>query len=266
MSSVSYLFYSRVNCFPPWSHHLFLWLPPGHESLIFKPKKNLELGDYKINLKLTDNQNKDQVTTLDVLVCDCEGVVNNCKRTGLYTEAGLQVPAILGILGGILALLSKCSWRMAQPWSCRMRRLHLTEHFRGKWSETGQQPSSLKSTGAEASYFGVRSVPQGRLLKLKCIQITCASLYIHENSDPVGRGWGPGDADIAGPRTNSEEQGLGVLSSAAVSEPATSHHRLCVPSGEGVTEEVEGTYLEIAHITFTYILSAQHSHTWKFPF
>nr|XP_036881250.1 cadherin-1 isoform X1 [Manis javanica] len=78
---------------------------PGHESLIFKPKKNLELGDYKINLKLTDNQNKDQVTTLDVLVCDCEGVVNNCKRTGLYTEAGLQVPAILGILGGILALL-----------------------------------------------------------------------------------------------------------------------------------------------------------------
>lgn len=53
-----------------------------------------------------DNQNKDQVTTLDILVCDCEGAVNNCMRAG-YVEAGLQVPAILGILGGILALLSK---------------------------------------------------------------------------------------------------------------------------------------------------------------
>lgn len=88
------------------SHHLFLLLPPAHESLILKPKKTLELGDYKINLKLTDNQNKDQVTTLDVFVCDCEGVVNSCKRTAPYAEAGLQVPAILGILGGILALLS----------------------------------------------------------------------------------------------------------------------------------------------------------------
>lgn len=73
-----------------------------------KPKKTLELGDYKINLKLVDNQNKDQVTTLDVLVCDCEGAVNNCMRAN-YVEAGLQVPAILGILGGILALLRKCS-------------------------------------------------------------------------------------------------------------------------------------------------------------
>nr|XP_042133563.1 cadherin-1 isoform X3 [Peromyscus maniculatus bairdii] len=77
---------------------------PAQESLILKPKKALELGDYKINLKLMDNQNKDQVTTLDIVVCDCEGTVNNCMRAG-YVEAGLQVPAILGILGGILALL-----------------------------------------------------------------------------------------------------------------------------------------------------------------
>ncbi|ERE79769.1 cadherin-1 [Cricetulus griseus] len=77
---------------------------PAQESLILKPKKALELGDYKINLKLMDNQKKDQVTTLDIIVCDCEGAVNNCMRSG-YVEAGLQVPAILGILGGILALL-----------------------------------------------------------------------------------------------------------------------------------------------------------------
>uniref|UniRef100_A0A8C8ZLD3 Cadherin-1 n=1 Tax=Prolemur simus TaxID=1328070 RepID=A0A8C8ZLD3_PROSS len=77
---------------------------PGQESIILKPKKTLEFGEYKINLKLTDNQNKDQVTTLDVSVCDCEGTVRNCVKSQ-YVEAGLQVPAILGILGGILALL-----------------------------------------------------------------------------------------------------------------------------------------------------------------
>ncbi|XP_007110828.2 cadherin-1 isoform X2 [Physeter macrocephalus] len=76
-----------------------------HESLIFKPKKTLEVGDYKINLKLIDNQNKDQVTTLDVHVCDCEGVVSNCRQAGPSAQAGLQLPAILGILGGILAFL-----------------------------------------------------------------------------------------------------------------------------------------------------------------
>ncbi|XP_036202270.1 cadherin-1 isoform X1 [Myotis myotis] len=78
---------------------------PEHESLIMKPKKTLELGDYKINLRLEDNQNKDQVTTLEVYVCDCEGAVSSCKRNAAIVEGGLQLPAILGILGGILALL-----------------------------------------------------------------------------------------------------------------------------------------------------------------
>lgn len=74
------------------------------ESLILQPRKDLEIGEYKINLKLSDNQNKDQVTTLEVHVCDCEGTVNNCMKS-ISLEAGLQVPGILGILGGILALL-----------------------------------------------------------------------------------------------------------------------------------------------------------------
>lgn len=76
----------------------------AQESLILQPRKDLEIGEYKIHLKLADNQNKDQVTTLDVHVCDCEGTVNNCMKAGIVA-AGLQVPAILGILGGILALL-----------------------------------------------------------------------------------------------------------------------------------------------------------------
>ncbi|XP_066099279.1 cadherin-1 [Saccopteryx bilineata] len=75
------------------------------ESLILKPRKTLEVGEHKINLRLEDNQNKDQVTTLDVYVCDCEGAVTGCRKNMAYAEAGLQLPAILGILGGILALL-----------------------------------------------------------------------------------------------------------------------------------------------------------------
>lgn len=72
------------------------------------------MGDYKINLKLMDNQKKDQVTTLEVSVCDCEGAAGVCKKAPLV-EAGMQIPAILGILGGILALLSKSSWQVTQP-------------------------------------------------------------------------------------------------------------------------------------------------------
>uniref|UniRef100_A0A2K6SVK2 Cadherin-1 n=1 Tax=Saimiri boliviensis boliviensis TaxID=39432 RepID=A0A2K6SVK2_SAIBB len=83
---------------------------PTQESLILKPKIHLEVGEYKIHLKLMDNQNKDQVTTLEVHVCDCEGTASVCERAP-YVGAGLQVPAILGILGGILALLSKFSWQ-----------------------------------------------------------------------------------------------------------------------------------------------------------
>lgn len=105
------------------SNHSFLLLPPARESLILKPRKTLELGDYKINLKLTDNQNKDQVTTLDVYVCDCEGVTNNCKRVAPYAEAGLQVPAILGILGGILALLSTYACQAVQPLASKTGKL-----------------------------------------------------------------------------------------------------------------------------------------------
>uniref|UniRef100_A0A6I8NIF7 Cadherin-1 n=1 Tax=Ornithorhynchus anatinus TaxID=9258 RepID=A0A6I8NIF7_ORNAN len=75
------------------------------DELTLIPKKSLEVGEYKINLKLTDNQNKDQVTTLEVYVCDCEGTVTNCKKIGPIAASSMGVPAILGILGGILALL-----------------------------------------------------------------------------------------------------------------------------------------------------------------
>ncbi|XP_035753937.1 cadherin-3, partial [Egretta garzetta] len=72
--------------------------------LMLKLVKELEPGEYSIFLKLTDGQGKAQVTTVKAQVCDCEGPAKNCKQRA-FIAGGLGVPAILGILGGILALL-----------------------------------------------------------------------------------------------------------------------------------------------------------------
>ncbi|XP_074957203.1 cadherin-1 [Phalacrocorax aristotelis] len=76
----------------------------GQDLVVLKPKKELEPGDYSIFLKLTDGQGKAQVTLIKAQVCDCEGPVKNCVRRAMIADS-LGVPAILGILGGILALL-----------------------------------------------------------------------------------------------------------------------------------------------------------------
>ncbi|NXU96639.1 CADH1 protein, partial [Cettia cetti] len=67
-------------------------------------KKELEPGEYSIFLKLLDNQNKEQITPVRAQVCSCEGPAKNCERRA-FISGGMGVPAILGILGGILALL-----------------------------------------------------------------------------------------------------------------------------------------------------------------
>ncbi|NXP29942.1 CADH1 protein, partial [Scytalopus superciliaris] len=67
-------------------------------------KKDLEPGEYSIFLKLLDAQGKDQITPVKAQVCSCEGPAKNCERRA-YVSGGMGVPAILGILGGILALL-----------------------------------------------------------------------------------------------------------------------------------------------------------------
>lgn len=46
------------------------------------------------------------MTTVKAQVCDCDGETKNCERRA-YIAGGLGVPAILGILGAILALLSE---------------------------------------------------------------------------------------------------------------------------------------------------------------
>ncbi|XP_025940621.1 cadherin-1 [Apteryx rowi] len=77
---------------------------PASDGLVLKLVKELEPGEYSIFLKLTDGQGKAQVTLVKAQVCECEGAAKNCERRA-YVAGGLGVPAILGILGGILALL-----------------------------------------------------------------------------------------------------------------------------------------------------------------
>ncbi|XP_043350752.1 B-cadherin isoform X2 [Dermochelys coriacea] len=74
------------------------------DSLAIKLTKYLEPGEYNIFLQLEDNQSKSQVTSVKASVCDCDGEARNCERRGAIAS-GLEIPAILGILGGILALL-----------------------------------------------------------------------------------------------------------------------------------------------------------------
>uniref|UniRef100_A0A8D0FM43 Cadherin-1 n=1 Tax=Strix occidentalis caurina TaxID=311401 RepID=A0A8D0FM43_STROC len=76
----------------------------GRYLLVLRLTKELEPGEYNIFLKLMDAQGKAQVTTVKAQVCDCEGPAKNCERRA-FIASGLGVPAILGILGGILALL-----------------------------------------------------------------------------------------------------------------------------------------------------------------
>ncbi|NWY50880.1 CADH1 protein, partial [Chionis minor] len=76
----------------------------GDDRLVLNLMKELEPGEYNIFLKLTDAQGKSQTTSVKAQVCDCEGPAKNCERRA-YIASGLGVPAILGILGGILALL-----------------------------------------------------------------------------------------------------------------------------------------------------------------
>ncbi|XP_077165809.1 B-cadherin-like [Paroedura picta] len=76
----------------------------GGHSLTLRLTKVLDPGEYGIALQLSDGQGQKQTTMVKAQVCDCEGEAKNCERRG-YIAGGLEVSAILGILGGILALL-----------------------------------------------------------------------------------------------------------------------------------------------------------------
>uniref|UniRef100_A0ACB8EBS1 Uncharacterized protein n=1 Tax=Sphaerodactylus townsendi TaxID=933632 RepID=A0ACB8EBS1_9SAUR len=76
----------------------------GSDSLTLRLTKELEPGEYSIALELNDGQGMQQITMVKAQVCNCEGVPKNCEKRG-FVAGTMDVPAILGILGGILALL-----------------------------------------------------------------------------------------------------------------------------------------------------------------
>lgn len=64
----------------------------------------LPSGTYNVGLTVTDNGNYDQVSTIKAEVCDCTGANPVCSGT---RKAGTDLSMILGLLGGILLLLSE---------------------------------------------------------------------------------------------------------------------------------------------------------------
>ncbi|CAI5782299.1 cadherin-1 isoform X2 [Podarcis lilfordi] len=74
------------------------------DKLVLELTKQLEPGEYSIALELQDAGEVSQTTTVKAQVCDCEGAAKNCEKRA-YIAGGMGIPAILGILGGILGFL-----------------------------------------------------------------------------------------------------------------------------------------------------------------
>ncbi|CAN2389418.1 Cadherins are calcium-dependent cell adhesion proteins [Pristimantis euphronides] len=73
-----------------------------HNQLEIKPKKDMDEGDYTVTVTMFDCCGQKNITILKIQVCQCEGTTCNAPKK---LAAGLEIPVILGILGGILALL-----------------------------------------------------------------------------------------------------------------------------------------------------------------
>ncbi|XP_077166048.1 B-cadherin-like isoform X2 [Paroedura picta] len=72
------------------------------EVAMLKLLQPLQGGIYGIYLQLFDNQDRAQAAALSATVCECQGPVDQCREKQM---AGIGAPAILAILGAILALL-----------------------------------------------------------------------------------------------------------------------------------------------------------------
>lgn len=83
----------------------FILLCVSETGIILGLKAPLPEEKYSIRLTVGDNQGLKQVSIVDAQVCNCKGADFAC--TGRVGAAGFGLPVILGILGGILALLCK---------------------------------------------------------------------------------------------------------------------------------------------------------------
>ncbi|OCT84484.1 cadherin-1-like [Xenopus laevis] len=73
--------------------------------LELRPKKELEIGQYDVMITLLDSQRLTNVTKLQITICQCDGNKMQCEEKAAIAGS-FGVSAIVGILGGILALLA----------------------------------------------------------------------------------------------------------------------------------------------------------------
>ncbi|NP_001165703.1 cadherin-1 precursor [Xenopus laevis] len=76
----------------------------GQSILELRPKKELEIGQYDVMITLLDSFGLSNVTKLHITICQCDGDKMQCEEKAAIA-GGLGISAIVGILGGILALL-----------------------------------------------------------------------------------------------------------------------------------------------------------------
>ncbi|XP_069071735.1 B-cadherin-like isoform X1 [Pleurodeles waltl] len=72
--------------------------------LAIKPLRQLEQRTYTIAVTLHDREGVFKLTTIEATACNCDGDSMDCEHKA-FIAGGMGVPAILGILGAILALL-----------------------------------------------------------------------------------------------------------------------------------------------------------------
>ncbi|KAK3528135.1 hypothetical protein QTP86_023862, partial [Hemibagrus guttatus] len=71
-------------------------------GIVLSLKTQLQQGRYSVILRVYDNQRHSQDNVVEVEVCDCTGTDVQCKD---LRGAAIGFPAVLGILGAVLALL-----------------------------------------------------------------------------------------------------------------------------------------------------------------
>ncbi|XP_066510276.1 B-cadherin-like [Hoplias malabaricus] len=77
-------------------------MDPNGTAILLTLKTALQSGIYNVHLRVYDNALMYQDNTVEATVCDCTGSDVRCSDK---LAAGFDLPAILGILGAILALL-----------------------------------------------------------------------------------------------------------------------------------------------------------------
>lgn len=79
---------------------------PAETGIILNLQTQLESGVYTVVLRVADNLGLERNSTVQATVCDCTGEELDCT---VRAPARAELPLILGVLAGLLLLLSKNS-------------------------------------------------------------------------------------------------------------------------------------------------------------